>query len=682
MNNKETGHNLNENKTKQKGNIYNNTFESEREIITVKNQQIKDNKLKIIFFFITEFGFILLLGLILLLLFAIPEYHSAKIFTSKNSNILFDSYYDPKIFIHITDIHISQSKLQRLDGSSIFFISLIQYKPDFFLSTGDLVDNFEGKSERLGMQKNDEWKIYNSTIRSFLSHYPVIDVSGNHDLWAVDSPISTSNNFLNFSFMFNRTNVKNEDDFFIKKINMFDMCFILLNDYRFPVIRPPYGIESHINKHQLDLLENVIDNIEEDECIILSHYPVDRTIFTISSKGHYFNDIVSKKKVGFLFTGHAHPSTVRIIHHGKEGGLEFCSPSSFDKKKAGLITIDNNNLIYHEAYIPYYGNKTLFFLTYPVPNEQISSHHIFNLNYFEIRVISYVNNKNIHLKIDGDINGELRYKKTLNNGVHLYTYPVNLNDGSYKIHIYDEDGYSCNINTEFTIGQKFKGKREKYIGLNAFISGSRFILIPFWIFLFIIVIPFMPELNLSIVKNIENYIEDDKNNNMDINRYLFYLCLIFLSPFFLRQRFQTMHKVLKYTIFFALLYPLVLPIHFQSIFNGIICYTFFVFVVAGSKKVMYDNWALHMTFIFYASIIFPYILFASGKKYYEKKSKIILYLNSILTIIGFCIGFVINFLTIAQSISFGFLFFTTAFIIIWIILFIVFLLFFKIKLAS
>ena len=42
----------------------------------------------------------------------------------------------------------------------------------------------------------------------------------------------------------------------------------------------------------------------------------------------------------------------------------------------------------------------------------------------------------------------------------------------------------------------------------------------------------MPELNLSTVKNIENYIEDNKNNNMNINRYLFYLCLIFLSPFF------------------------------------------------------------------------------------------------------------------------------------------------------
>ena len=82
-------------------------------------------------------------------------------------------------------------------------------------------------------------------------------------------------------------------------------------------------------------------------------------------------------------------------------------------------------------------------MTYPVPNEQISSHHIFNLNQFEIRVISFINDKNIKLKIKGDINGDLKYKMTLKNGALLYTYPVNLNDGNYKIQIYDENGYFC-----------------------------------------------------------------------------------------------------------------------------------------------------------------------------------------------------------------------------------------------
>ena len=140
-------------------------------------------------------------------------------------------------------------------------------------------------------------------------------MAGNHDMWEVDSVTSKKNNFLDNSFMFNRINVKNEKDFFIKKIIYSGITFILLNDYRFPVIRPPYGVDSHTNKKQLDILEEMIDNLEDDNAILLSHYPVDRVLLTKSSKGHTFNEIVSNKKIGFIFTGHQHPKTVQIVHH-------------------------------------------------------------------------------------------------------------------------------------------------------------------------------------------------------------------------------------------------------------------------------------------------------------------------------------------------------------------------------
>ena len=61
------------------------------------------------------------------------------------------------------------------------------------------------------------------------------------------------------------------------------------------------------------------------------------------------------------FSGHLHPDNVQIIHHGAEGGLEFCTPAPYNRKRAGVITLDNNNLIYHEVFIPYYGSKPLFF---------------------------------------------------------------------------------------------------------------------------------------------------------------------------------------------------------------------------------------------------------------------------------------------------------------------------------
>ena len=261
--------------------------------------------------------------------------------------------------------------------------------------------------------------------------------------------------------------------------------------------------------------------------------------------------------------------------------------------------------------MPYYGSKPLFFLTYPVPNEQISSHHIFNLNNFEIRVLSYVKDKNIKLKIEGDIKGELNYDKSLMNGAFLYSYPVFLSDGSYKIHIYDENGYSCDIYTEFTIGKTYKGKKEKYIQFPRFLLIARFMIIPFWIFLLIIIFPFWPELNFKIVKDIEKKIKEDKK--YDINNGLLILYLIFLSPFILRLRFQEERKILKYSIFIAFIYPLVLPIHFMESFDGIISYSFLVFIV-NKDKIMYEHWALGMTFLYYGGIILPYTLFSTGKK--------------------------------------------------------------------
>ena len=657
----------------------NTQLDDSKNIILVKDKKLfpKKRKVNIILFFITELGFLIIYLIIILIFFVTPQYHSAKTFTSKNSTKSFNSSYIPKIFIHLTDIHITLNIPQRLDGSNIFLNSIYEYKPDFFILTGDIVDNLVGKNKAMGGQNEEDWDIYNRTVRNFLSKYPVIDVAGNHDMWAITNATSLSNNFLKYSFNFNRTNVKTEEDFFIKKIKRFNITFILLNDYRFPIIRPPYGIESHTTKKQLDILENMIESIEEDEeCYILTHYAIDRALLTKSSKGNRIQDIVSNKKVAFIFSGHEHPNNVRIVHHGSNGGLEFCTSSPFNHKKTGLITIDNDNLVYHQVYIPYYMSKPLFFLSYPVPNEQISSHHIFNLNNFEIRVITYVSDQNIILKIGGDIKGNLKYNMTLNNGALLYSYPVNLTDGSYKINIYDESGYSCDIKTEFTIGQKYKGKKEKYIINIRFLFVFRFMIIPFWIFLFIILFPFCSEINLSIVKSIEKFIEGDKKAEIDINIILIIIYSIILCPLFLRLRFQKNKNILKYVFLIAFIYPLILPVHFSEKFDGNFGYAFFIFFVIKGK-IFYEEFALLFTYIYYGGVILPFVFLNTGKKYYEKKSYTIIIINVILCLGLFCIAFIFNFITINQCLSFEYLFLTPAFVLIWIILFIFSIIFYK-----
>ena len=68
----------------------------------------------------------------------------------------------------------------------------------------------------------EEWKIYNTTIRNILINkkFKVIDISGNHDQWAVDSYDSEDNNYLDNSFIYNRTNVKSETDFYLRNIKL------------------------------------------------------------------------------------------------------------------------------------------------------------------------------------------------------------------------------------------------------------------------------------------------------------------------------------------------------------------------------------------------------------------------------------------------------------------------------
>ena len=165
---------------------------------------------------LSELGFIFVLGLIIFFAYIIPENHSKKVFTSKEKTT-FEK--DPIILLHTTDIHISIKKSERTDGSSIFMMSLCEYNPDLVLLTGDYVDNFDN-TQQMGLQNLEEWKIYNTSIRGLFikKGFKVIEVSGNHDQWAIDEFNSKDNNYLDYSFTFNRNNTKTESDFFVKKI--------------------------------------------------------------------------------------------------------------------------------------------------------------------------------------------------------------------------------------------------------------------------------------------------------------------------------------------------------------------------------------------------------------------------------------------------------------------------------
>ena len=622
-------------------------------------------KIRIFPYLISEFGIFFMIIFIVILFFFFPQYHPGKTFYSKESKS-FNPDYEPKILFHLTDTHTNTNKKPTLkkNGSLIFLNSFINYQPDLILLTGDVVDNFKDSSYfmKVGAQRKRDWDEYNKTIRQIISKYPVIDVSGNHDLYCVDSAISKTNYFLDYSFIFNRTNVKNNDDFSIKKIKMLNLTFILINDYRFPIPPPPFGLDVHTTKNQLDLLENMIENSEEKEILILSHYNIDRASLIKSSKGHSFQEMISNKKISFIFTGHTHPKNVRIIHHGNEGGLEFCSSSPFNNKKSGLITIDNDNLIYHEVFIPDEFSIPKFFMSYPVPNSQISSHHIFNLNEFEIRIISYHNDKNIKLKVEGDVEGELKYQKTLNNGAMIFGLKINLNNGNYFIHVFDEKRELCDIYRNFTVGNIYKGEKEKAIHNPRAFLVLRFSAIPMIIFLFLIIFPYDFNSNNFVFKKIEKvekYIENKKIKNNNQNLFEIYFWIIILNPFIIRNRILKLDKCLRNLFFFLSIYPIFFPLYFFDKINDNISFVFNVFVVIGNS-IQYENWAIEITYSYYLFIIIPGIFYLTSISF--KKIKIIYIINCIIYGLLSFLAIMINFTLLAQSTSFEYLFFTPYFI--------------------
>ena len=289
-----------------------------------------------------------------------------------------------------------------------------------------------------------------------------------------------------------------------------------------------------------------------------------------------------------------------IIHHG-QGAVEFLVCPPFKGKAQGLITIDNDQMVYNSVIIKKKGEKPLFFMSYPIPKEQLSSHHTFNYKKSEIRIISYAG-KNVSLKVSGDIICDMEFKKKLHNGADLYTCPIDLPYGNYTINVL---GDGCNITREFVIGNEFKGYKELSVCFLRSLLILRFCSIPFFIGIMIIIFPFGG--NIKIAKYLENIIEGNEYYKIKKSNFLKYIIflvtLIIFSPFVIRERYKLINFSTKIYMVFFTLYPLIFPNNIFKPINGVYGYSFFVFIVIG-KRIQYDEWALQITFGYYLTIIF------------------------------------------------------------------------------
>ena len=612
-----------------------------------KNNNLKPISIKSFALFLSEFSHLIIILIIVLIGVIFPSHHKSVTYYSKSNNISWNSTADPLIFTHLSDIHISS--LKNIKKYEELFKAAKNLNASFHLLAGDLVDNYKKRYfPKVGKQNREDWKIYKYLLDTYLYNETILDISGNHDMFGVISPLRRKYGFLDVSKSFNRNNTEFLNKFLVKTETIEGINFILINPYKFPTVHPPYGFYPQTSKKMLDLLEKEINKY--DSCYILTHFPSDFFWWEKSSQGHTFGKIMKNKKIHYIFSGHTHPKKYQTIHH-EYGGLEFIGTSTKTSNSFGIVTIDNDRLVYNKVK---YGNKkpTKYFMTHPIPVEQIVSSQIFNEKNTEIRIISYDEDID-KLIVSGDFNGIMEYKRTLKNGAKLYSMPLNITkDGKYMIKV---NGQNFKIKRRFYIGEKYKTGNERKVMSKAFFRLLYVSAILISLFLLIIVLP-IKIVNLKFI--------DDWIYGLNEERS-YWIQAICLSPLILNYRININTPLyFRIILLFLFFYSLILPIHFFEPIEGYVGYSFLCYIYIKGKFI-FEQWSIYFNIFYYWGVISPCAIVVSSFRF---KDSWVYTFNFIFLYFAFICICAINIRWAGESVKTYLLFFHPCYVIIPIIL--------------
>ena len=598
--------------------------------------------------FMSEFSYLFIILIIVSIGAIFPIHHRSITYYSKTNYNEWNSSSNPILFTHISDIHITNFA-KNIKNEDLFKTAK-ELNANFHLITGDLVDNYNRRHlPRIGKQLYKDWRVYKDFLDMYFYNETVLDVAGNHDMFGVISPLHKKFSFLDCSYSFNRNNTKSLEDFYVKTVKVEGLNFILVNPFIFPQVHPPYGFYPHTTKKLLDNLEKAIN--ENNPCNILIHFPIDFFWWKKSSNGKTVGQMMKNTNIDYIFTGHTHPHNFQIKHH-ENGGLEFIGTSTKRTKSFGVVTIDNERLVYN---LFKYNKKNAekCFMTHPIPVKQISRAQIFNEKNTEIRIICLDENINDSLFVEGDFVGKMEFKRELENGWKLYSLPLNVTrDGEYTIKV---NGPNCKIKRKFFIGEKYKNKKEKKALSKGFfrllfISGAIILF-----FLLIIVFP---------IKIIDlHYIDDWIYGITKEKCYWVQVCL--LSPLILNYRININTPLYFRIIFlFLLLYSVVFPFHFFEPIEGNIGFSFLCYIYINNH-IIYDEWSIIFNIFYYWGVITPCALVVSGFRFKDSWVYIFNFMFLYFAFICICI---INIRWAGESMKIIFLFFHPCYVIIPIII--------------
>lgn len=511
-----------------------------------KNKEVMAKSFNVSAYFVSQYSWILFLLIYFLQAFINPL--RTDFIKIDSPNTYFKKDNDPIIFAHLTDIHVNRLSSESLNIFHTAISELNSISPDFIVFTGDLVDNFDSHNiPRFTDQYEEDWKIYNQGISAF-SGIPLIEIGGNHDLFAIKNITSSHNLILDYSRSYPRENMKTLKDFIIRsfQIKSLNTTVIALNPFIFPTAHTPLHYFSHLSTAVLDALEDELAKCSS-KCILACHYPTTTTRSQLSSHGLTFEEIVgSHPSLNAYIAGHIHPTSMRIFHHGI-GNLEIVGPSTRYSRKFGIGVIDDNSLSWSPINI---FESTKGIISYPVPIEQLTPHTNFiDILNSEIRVVmfSYQTNFNISFIICKSrqeiYKGKLNFTRKIGRNHALYSFPFS------QCGITNSTKYQISFSGDFIGSREFIFNKTVVVGNEAYPREQKLFTAlnsTFSFLVAVLIIITFPISNALIFKQIEISIE---TSNSEPNWFF----VIFLGVFLIRTRFQRLNYCLRLFIFLTIL---------------------------------------------------------------------------------------------------------------------------------
>jgi uncharacterized membrane protein YhdT len=245
------------------------------------------------------------------------------------------------------------------------------------------------------------------------------------------------------------------------------------------------------------------------------------------------------------------------------------------------------------------------------------------------------------------VNGILTFLRKLPNGADLYALPLNLRPGNYSIALECGD---WRLERPFVIGETFRGFKELVPIYHRELSIARFTAIPIFLVLLWILVP---------VRGLESceteaWIEGRSATSQ-------WMMTIILGPNSIRTRVLRAPIALRFSLFVALLWPLAFPHHFFRPFCGLHGYSFLCFVVIGGK-VLFDEWALHMTIFYLILVMWPATLAGSAGELRGRSN--FFWVACAFVLVCFVALSVLNLRFVGESIDWPFLFLNPSFVLV------------------